>query len=264
MSIVRRSKGERPTKREVFGQREMQMTEAQLELCLAEASPRRWRLVAIIGLLPDCSVKRWLLRSVGGWTISDTASVGSGIYVRLGDVSLGAGSRVAAFSAYRDLARLSVSEHALVGHWNWIGAARSLLPLVEGSVQAGAGSMCFAIGRHAAVTSRHYIDCSGGVAVGEFTTVAGVRSTILSHQIDTAESRAVLCPVVIGHHAFVGSNVTIVPGATVPDRCIIGMGAVVQGTHAKQNMLNVGVPARPVRPVASGEYFSRAVPTKYS
>ena len=40
------------------------------------------------------------------------------------------------------------------------------------------------MGRHAALTSRHYVDCSNRVDIGEFTTVAGARSQILTHAID--------------------------------------------------------------------------------
>lgn len=36
----------------------------------------------------------------------------------------------------------------------------------------------------AGITSRHYIDCNGGVYIGAFTTVAGIKSQILTHSIN--------------------------------------------------------------------------------
>jgi hypothetical protein len=56
----------------------------------------------------------------------------------------------------------------------------------------------FKIGEHSAVTSRHYLDCTGGVTVGAFSTVAGARSTIFTHQVDITQSRQVWRPVRIG------------------------------------------------------------------
>ena len=55
-------------------------------------------------------------------------------------------------------------------------------------------------------------------------------------------------PVVIGHDCWFGANVTICPGVTIGDGCVIGAGSVV--THDIPSMsVAVGVPCRVLRPI---------------
>jgi acetyltransferase-like isoleucine patch superfamily enzyme len=120
----------------------------------------------------------------------------------------------------------------------------------------GAGGR-LVVDRRGAITSRHYIDCSGDVSVGAFTVVAGVRSTILTHQIDVVESRQTVAPVAIGDYCFIGSNCRITPGSAIPDRCVTAMGSVVVGELPQPGMLYAGVPARPVKELGDATFFNR-------
>jgi acetyltransferase-like isoleucine patch superfamily enzyme len=53
-------------------------------------------------------------------------------------------------------------------------------------------------------------------------------------------------PITLGEDIWLGANVTIVPGVSVADGCVIGAGAVV--TKDTQPMgVYMGVPARRVR-----------------
>lgn len=115
----------------------------------------------------------------------------------------------------------------------------------------------FKLGNYAAITSRHYIDCSGGVDIGRFSVVAGVRSTILTHQVDTVRSEHDLRAVRIGQYCLVASNVQIVPGASIADRSVIAMGSVVVGALESAGCLYGGVPARRIKQTDGGAYFER-------
>ena len=53
-------------------------------------------------------------------------------------------------------------------------------------------------------------------------------------------------PVVIGDDCWLGGNVTIVPGVTIGNNCVIGAGAVVT-KNIPDNSLAVGNPARVIR-----------------
>ncbi|MDQ4091249.1 MAG: hypothetical protein M3163_13255 [Actinomycetota bacterium] len=211
---------------------------------------------ALIGLLPHSGLKTLLMTRVLGWSIHPTASVGPCLFLRVTHVSLGAGARLLSMSAFYDVNELVLEDDAVMGHWNWISAARTLrTPALD--ARTGGRPAVLRLGRGAAVTSRHYIDCSGGVDIGQFTVLAGVRSTVLTHQVDLARSEQDVLAVTVGDYCLVGSNAKIVPGATIPDRCVIAMGSVVVGRLPDERFLYAGAPARPVKPVEDGEYFSR-------
>ena len=58
-----------------------------------------------------------------------------------------------------------------------------------------------------------------------------------------------VAPTIIGPHAWVGINVTILPGVTIGEGAIVAAGSVV--THdVPPRTLAAGVPARVVKPLA--------------
>jgi acetyltransferase-like isoleucine patch superfamily enzyme len=73
------------------------------------------------------------------------------------------------------------------------------------------------LGDHAKITSWHKFDSAGSVTIGEFSSVAGTGTTVLTHGIDF-DQRAAAYPVVIGHRSFVGGHCLIVGGAVLPER----------------------------------------------
>ncbi|WP_268918850.1 DapH/DapD/GlmU-related protein [Actinomyces trachealis] len=55
-------------------------------------------------------------------------------------------------------------------------------------------------------------------------------------------------PVRIGRGAWLGANVTVLPGVTIADGAVVGAGSVVTKDVAP-NTVVVGTPARPVRDI---------------
>lgn len=204
-------------------------------------------LTLIICTLPAHRIKNWLLRRVG-FRIAPTASMGPCLVVNVDMVSMASGSRIGPFNVFRDLRSVEMGSTSVVGQWNWISAAA---PLVTRE-----GQGVFRLGRDSALTSRHYVDASGGVTIGRFSTVAGVRSTFITHGIDWRGGRQQTRPISIGDYCIISSNVCIPPGAAIPDRSVVGMGATVVGGH-QEGMLWVDGRAAAVKPV-HGAYFSRA------
>jgi acetyltransferase-like isoleucine patch superfamily enzyme len=181
------------------------------------------------------------------WRLHPTSHIGFSM-LEADTVVLAAGARIGHFTVIRDLTILEVGTGSLIGNWNWISAA----PEFRGhSTTAGT----FRIGAESAVTSRHYIDCSGGVEIGTLVTLAGVRSTILTHQINRATSAQTISSVAIGDRSLISSNVKFAPGASVPRDSVVGMGAVVVGRLDQPNCLYAGVPARAVKPLSDGDAY---------
>jgi UDP-3-O-[3-hydroxymyristoyl] glucosamine N-acyltransferase len=169
--------------------------------------------------------------------------------MRVDSVVLGPGSAIGPFNVFRDIKVVSIGEASVIGQWNWISAAR---PLVE---HGGSGS--FFLGRHSALTSRHYLDVSGGISIGHFTTVAGVRSTLLTHGINWTESVQVTKGIFIGDYCLISSNNAIAPGTHVPDRSVSGMGATLAGKMEINDSLWISPRAAIVKSGLAGKYFER-------
>lgn len=205
-------------------------------------------LTAAIGLLPATKFKNFLFRCVGH-EVSQGAVVGPGLFIRVGRLRLLERTRVGPFNVFRDLRLLELGDGSTIGQWNWVSAAPSI------SVSRDGGSL--RVGRESAITSRHYFDCSGGVAIGNFTTFAGVRSTVISHGIDWRVNQQKARGVKIGSFAIVGSNCSITPGSIIPDRCVVGMGSTVSGHSLPAESLAISPRAEAIRSDVAGKYFSR-------
>jgi len=193
-------------------------------------------------------IRGFILRSVFQWDIHPSARIGLSLFVNSGHVELAADARIGHFTVFKDIRRLSLGNHTTIGNWNWLSSA----PVIQGA------TCSITIGEHSSITSRHYIDATGGVDIGAFVTLAGHRGTVLSHQIDLAECRQQALPIRIGDYCLIGSDVRFVPGAAVGDYIQIAMGSVVVGHLSESYSLYGGVPARNLRAIPkSAAYFSR-------
>jgi acetyltransferase-like isoleucine patch superfamily enzyme len=94
---------------------------------------------------------------------------------------------------------------------------------------------------------------AGGITIGDGTLVGhGSTLTTLNHAVDP-DRRAdmVPAPIVIGRRAWLGANVTVVPGVTIGDGAVVGAGAVVT-KDVPADTIVAGVPARVVRGTGFG------------
>jgi len=136
-------------------------------------------------------------------------------------LKMGPKAVIGAFTVCKGLGLLQLGELAFIGPLNWIWA----FPLGTSShhfeLDPGRKPQLI-IGEHAAITSRHIIDCTDEVFIGGFSTFAGYRSQILTHSIDLNESRQRCKPVRIGHHCFVGTGCVLLGGCGLPDRSVLG------------------------------------------
>lgn len=205
------------------------------------------------GLLPASILKNRASRLVG-YEVHVSASVGPIFVQSVDSMKIGEGCRIGPFNVLRDLRLIRLDGGARIGQWNWISAARPLW------ADGADGSGTFLLGEASSITSRHYIDASGGVTIGKFTTIAGVRSTIVTHGIDSIRGVQSIGSCKVGSFSIVSSNCKFTPGAHVPAYSIIGMGAVISKGLTESHVLYAGCPARKVRGLdATDKYFTRSV-----
>lgn len=166
-------------------------------------------------------------------------------------------SRIGNFNFIRNLDRLELAEDAGIGTFNNITGYPGKR---SGSFDHLRGRECsLVLEAMSGVTSRHYVDCTAGVTIGKRSTVAGIRSTILTHSIDVRQSRQDAKPVLVGEGCFVGTNVIILPGVEIADQCVIAAGSVVNKPLIVSGAIYAGNPALLKRKldVVTTQYFHR-------
>lgn len=207
----------------------------------------------VVGILPRSRIKCLLLSFVKGWHIAPSTTIGSCLFLGVAELVLDEGAVLCSGSIYRNLQSVRVGKNSVIGRWNTFSAAPEVVATL-----ASPESASLSIGVESAITNRHYVDCTGGISIGNFSTVAGVRSTFLSHSIDFQHGQQRGVGISVGDYSFVASNCSLMAGATLPARSILGMGAVLRPGAKGESLLYGGVPAQPLGE-AKGAYFSRSV-----
>jgi hypothetical protein len=216
--------------------------------------PRLALLVSIATVLLPWHIRRWLLNTLCRYSIARDARIGLSL-IACSSLQMAAGSRIGSFNVLKGIG-VSLGECAVVGDFNWISG----LPL-QGSrhfKDETARQPALLLDRHAALTSRHYLDCSNLIHVGEFATIAGTRSQILTHAIDFRRNRQVSSPVRIGRYCFVGTGCVVLKGARLPDYSVLAAGSCLNGTFDEPFSLYSGVPAAHAKSLSRDAlYFCR-------
>jgi UDP-3-O-[3-hydroxymyristoyl] glucosamine N-acyltransferase len=212
------------------------------------------RLLGLLVVLLPWPLKRAVLRRFWGYEIADGARIGLS-YVFPGHLVMGEGAYIGHFNVAIHLGRLECGAHSVIDRSNWI----------TGHPPSGAHfthrkdrDPTLSLGEHAAVTKQHIIDCTDRVEIGAFTTIAGYHSQIITHGINVVDNRQDCKPIRIGAYCLVGTRVTVLGGAALPDRSMLGAGSVLNKAHAEEHRVYAGSPAVAVKQIdPEAAYFHR-------
>ncbi len=230
---------------------------------------RRVRLFAlvVVALCPTAS-KPLLYRYLFGYRVGRRVRIGVSIIdanvVELDDdVAIGHGNLVWRAGS------LVIGDHARIGHLNIIRGGtevrlgryvdilrRNELNSIPKPVAVNPVDQRLLVGPGAVITTGHKIDFTDRVEIGRRAILGGRNSSLWTH------NRQRTAPVRIGEMAYVGSESRVAPGATVPRRSIVGMGAVVVDELTNEGALYAGVPARRVKALSDDDLFLVERPTR--
>lgn len=207
------------------------------------------KIIVQLLILPfPWGIRRRILERALNYKISPSSRIGISL-IDVESLFLAEHAKIGHLNLVRGLNAIRLESHSRIGNLNWFTAAR-LFSNKESFPD-------LIVGRHAAITNRHYFDIQSRTVIGEYATVAGVRGTFLTHEIDISANRQTTRSIEIGRYAFIGSNVVVVAGARIPEFCVVAAGAVVaRGTFEPRSLIG-GTPARTIRVGLTGEYFSR-------
>lgn len=213
-------------------------------------------LFQIIIMFIPWTLRRKLLIWRYGYEIDPTARIGKSLILSR-KLRMGPRSRIHSGVICKGIDLLEMGEDSGIANFTYITGFS-----VEGCrhFRHRLNRKCeLILGRSAGITSRHFIDCNGGVYIGDFTTVAGIRTQILTHSIDVYNNRQDAKPVKIGRYCFLGTGCILLPDSELPDHSILGAGAVLTKKLDKAGCLYAGSPAKFVKEldVAKIPYFHR-------
>jgi acetyltransferase-like isoleucine patch superfamily enzyme len=188
------------------------------------------------------------------------AKIGDGTYVGFSllnakRIEIGDGVRVGHFNLVKGLALLKLDNYASIGNFNWISGS----PTRASKHFISADRLpALVLGRHAALTQFHRLDCSDLIQFGEFSILAGYGSQLLTHSINIEYSKQMVSPVRVGGYTFIGTRSVLLPGSVLPNYCVLAAGSVLATSYKDEYTLYGGVPAKLIKSLDKGlAYFSR-------
>ncbi len=211
-------------------------------------------ILILIVFLPN-ALKIIILNRFFNAKIDKTAKIGVS-YIHCDTIIMGKNSRIGHFNTIKNLSRLQLDNDAGLGHFNKISA----LPLGSNKhfTHDTTRSPHFIMHQHSGMTGHHYIDCCGGVTVGEFTIIAGMRTSIFTHGINIQTNTQEASGVMVGKYCMIGTQSIILKGASLPDYSVLGAGSVLQKAYTTSYTLYSGVPALPVKTFdTEAKFFNR-------
>lgn len=183
--------------------------------------------------------------------------IGRSLLMNVGAITMAEGSRIGHFNMIRNLDHLSLGKGAIIGTFNWIAGLRTGSGVRFFSGFPGRRSV-LELGDQSAIVARHIIDCTDAVTIGEFTTVAGHRSQLITHSIDLDSNQQSCAPIAIGSYCFLGTAVVIVKNSVLPDHSALGAGSVVTRKLEEPWSFYAGNPACKIKDLSKdAKYFSR-------
>lgn len=215
-----------------------------------------WKsLLRIAIVLLPWPARRRILVKFWKYEIDPTSRIGVA-WVFPNRLEMGPYSAIGHLTVCKNLENLCLRERATIGRLNWITGH----PKGSTHFQLEADRTSnLIVGEHAAVTSRHILDCTNAIQIGRFSTVAGFRSVILTHSVDLVEARQKSHPVSIGAYCFLGTNCVVLGGSVLPDFSVLAAHSLLRDEFTERYTLYGGTPARKVRSLSpEARYFSRS------
>ena len=224
------------------------------------ASRSRLLVMAVFAFLPSFMLRSFY-RWVFGYKIGKRVRIGLSIIDARhceidDDVSIGH------FNVITRVENLLIKDHVRIGHLNVIRGGDSVIlgryceiirmneinsipdPDVVNKIDP-----TFILGDGSILTAGHKIDFTDRVEIGRRVILGGRNSSLWTH------NRQRTRPIDIGSFAYIGSEIRIAPGGSLPSKCIVGIGSVITTEISSEGYLIAGVPAKPLKELSEEDQF---------
>ena len=225
-----------------------------------QVSKFRLFALAIVALFPSF-LKRTIYRFFFGYHLGRRVRIGFSI-VDARECSIEDDTQIGHFNVIIGVKSLVIGDHVRIGHFNIIRGGDEVLlgryaeiirmneinsipdPEVVNPIDPR-----FHLGDGSIITTGHKIDFTDRVTIGRRSILGGRNSSLWTH------NRQRTRPIEIGSFTYVGSEIRMAPGSTLPSRCIVGIGAVVTSQLTEEERLIAGVPAKSLKELSEEDRF---------
>jgi acetyltransferase-like isoleucine patch superfamily enzyme len=220
----------------------------------------RLGVLALVALLPSF-LKRPCYRLCFGYKIGKRVRIGLSI-IDARECHIEDDARIGHLNVIIGVKDLSIGDHARIGHLNImrggdsarLGRFSEIIRLNEiNSIPepdvVNPVEPVFLLGEGSIITTGHKIDFTDRVEIGRRTILGGRNSSLWTH------NRQRTRPIRIGSFTYIGSEIRVAPGGTIPSHCIVGIGSVITGELTQENHLIAGVPAKSIKPLSAEDTF---------
>lgn len=224
-------------------------------------------MLACVALLPGF-LKRPSYRLFFGYKIGKRVRIGFSI-IDAKECSIEDDTQIGHLNLVIGVKKLVIGDHVRIGHLNIIrggdevslGRYSEVIRLNEiNSIPdpdvVNPIDPRFLLGEGSIITTGHKIDFTDRVTIGRRSILGGRNSSLWTH------NRQRTRPIEIGSFAYIGSEIRIAPGGTLPSRCIVGIGSVITSELTEEGHLIAGVPAKPVKELNEADQFLIARKTR--
>ena len=222
----------------------------------------KFRLIslAIVALFPSL-FKRPLYRLFFGYRIGKRVHIGLSI-IDAKECTIADDVRIGHLNVVIRVKRLEIGDHVRIGHLNIIrggdevklGRYSEIIRMNEINSIAEPEVVNeidprFLLGEGSVITAGHKIDFTDRVTIGRRSILGGRNSSLWTH------NRQRTRPIDIGSFAYIGSEIRVAPGGSIPSRCIVGIGSVITGELSGEGKLIAGVPAKALKELDDEDLF---------
>lgn len=215
-------------------------------------------LLKIVAVVLPWTLKRFILVRIFKYEIHPSAKIGlSWIYPK--KLIMDADSQIGHFNVAVHLDLISIGKHSSIARGNWITGFPTNTDSKHFAHQQDRKSHLI-IGEHSAITKKHHIDCTNLIKIGDFVTVAGYSSQLLTHSINIELNIQDSKPIIIGDYCFVGTSSIILGGANLPSFSVLGASSLLNKSFSIPYRLYGGNPAKEIKELPmESKYFNRTV-----
>lgn len=217
-------------------------------------------MLAVIALLPSF-LKRTCYRWLFGYKIGKRVRVGLSI-IDATECAIADDVRIGHLNLIVRVKKIAINDHARIGYLNIIrggdevsiGRYAEIIRMNEINSIAEPEVVNpidprFTLGDGSIITAGHKIDFTDRVTIGRRSILGGRNSSLWTH------NRQRTRPIDIGSFAYIGSEIRIAPGGSIPSKSIVGIGSVITGEFTEEGHLIAGVPAKPIKELSEEDRF---------
>ena len=225
-----------------------------------QTSKIRLALLALIALLPSF-LKRPSYRLFFGYRVGKRVRIGLSV-INARECTIEDDVQIGHLNIVIGVKNLSIGDHAKIGHLNIIrggnevrlGRYSEIIRMNEiNSIPdpdvVNPTDPRFVLGDGSIITAGHKIDFTDRVEIGRRSIIGGRNSSLWTH------NRQRTRPINIGSFTYVGSEIRMAPGGSIPSRCIVGIGSVITSQLSLEGCLIAGVPAKSIKPLDEDDRF---------